>query len=427
MAPSSASHRRERISARPDIERAIFDGDRDLRSALEQSRALSPLWRDARAMTADGAAVVSSRQSLLKTAVRLTAGLAPGLHRSIERCRRVLGVTAPIDVFCVHDVKPNAFVLPPRGGRLTMGFSSSALQMLDDGELTSVIGHELGHAIFDHHAMMALTAVQGDERLAPIDAMRFFSWLRYAELSADRVGLLCCGDLDVALSAEFKMASGLSDQRVIGDVREASKQFAALEAEAIETDENDWFATHPYGPLRVRALELFARSTLFHALMGREGGELSESDLELEVTRVGDLMSPVFLSEKATCRREVGEFLVFAGVEVALADRRLKRSEVEVLRRLVGGEGKLADGIDEVVALSAEQRGDKIDALRGVLNVRLSPLRRGKLIEDVTAVALADRRLDAAELDVLYRLAAALGVDPLVVDRCVARPEGALD
>lgn len=140
-----------------------------------------------------------------------------------------------------------------------MCLASAALESLDDGELCSVISHELGHVIFDHHAMRPLLMYQEDERLAPIDAMRLFAWMRYAELTADRVGLLCCDDFDTAISAEFKTASGLSDPKFLGNIRDATKQYTSLSAD-LESSEEDWFSTHPYSPLRIRALDLFQQS-----------------------------------------------------------------------------------------------------------------------------------------------------------------------
>ncbi|MDW8251646.1 MAG: M48 family metallopeptidase, partial [Myxococcales bacterium] len=225
----------------------VFEGDSKLRDQLLQSRELVPFWREIAAMGPPP----DRRIDLLKRSIRLTPGLAPRLFTCIEHCRAVLGIQTPIDAFCQQDATSNAFVLPSRDGRITLCFTSAALEALDDGELCSVIGHELGHIIFEHHALRPLLLFQEDERLAPIDAMRFYAWMRYAELTADRVGLLCCDDFETAISAEFKMVSGLRDPKFLGNVRDATKQYTSLTEKELESSEEDWFATHPYSPLRI--------------------------------------------------------------------------------------------------------------------------------------------------------------------------------
>jgi uncharacterized tellurite resistance protein B-like protein len=418
-------HQQQAIRTTLDLGRVIFDGDRDLRAQLVGSKRLAKFWKE---LEASGfmAPVDSHRQQLLKKSIRLTPGIAPAFWKCVEHCRGVLGLDATIDVFCIQDPSPNAFVTPPYKNHITMGFTSGALESLSDGEICSVIGHELGHVLFEHFQLRGLLSFEEDERLAPIDAIRLYAWMRYAELSADRVGLLCCDDFDTAILAQFKLASGLSDPRVIGNVKEAALQYASLKAEAIERDADDWFTTHPYGPLRIKSLDLFAQSRTFHELRGRAEGTLSEAELEREVAEVIDLMNPAFLNEKGTCKAETRAFLVFGGVEIALADRKLKRSELDAIRSLAG-EGRLADNLDEIAAMTEEQRGDQIIAAANVLNLKLPVLRRRKIIEDMTAIALADRKVDDSERSILYALCNALGIPPIFIDETLSRPAAALD
>ena len=406
-----------------DRDAVVFDGDRELRQQLKSSRELSLFWKEIQA----AGPPPDRRIELLKRSIRLTPGIAPRLFACLEHCGRVLGLKAPIDVFCQQDPHRNAFVAPSRDGRILMIFTSALLDTLNDGELCSIIGHELGHVIFDHHALRPLMAFSSDERLAPVDAMRLYAWLRYAELTADRVGLLCCDDFDTAISAEFKMASGLSNPQFFGNLREATRQYTLWNDDDFETLEEDWFSTHPYSPLRIRALDLFQQSRTFARLRGRGGqGGLSDPEMERQVASVVDLMNPSVLHERRTGRREVREFLVYGGVEIAMADERMSRSELRAIQRLVG-EGNVAESIDEARAMSEEERGDILLELQRVLRVQLSLTRRRKLIEDLTAIAWADRRIHDQERESLYWLAQGLQVDSVFVDEALARPDRGLD
>lgn len=400
----------------------VFEGDSELRELLVQSRDLGAFWREIAAMGPPP----DKRIDLLKRSIRLTPGLAPRLFACIDHCRQVLGIKIPIDAFCQQDAASNAFVIPSRDNRITLCFTSAALEALDDGELCSVIGHELGHVLFDHHALRPLLLFQEDERLAPIDAMRLYAWMRYAELTADRVGLLCCDDFDTAISAEFKMVSGLSDPRFLGNVRDATKQYTSLTEKDLESSEDDWFATHPYSPLRIRALDLFQQSRTFGKLRGKGGGSLGEKDLERQVEALLDLMNPSVLNERTSCRREAREFLVYGGVEVALADSKLSRRELKALRQMVG-EGKILDSIDEARAMGEDERGEKLLDLQRTLRLHLPLIRRKKLIEDLAVIAWADRRVHAQEREALYWLAGGLGVEAMFVDETLARPEESVD
>jgi uncharacterized tellurite resistance protein B-like protein len=404
------------------LDKIVFDGDRDLRAELLKSRELAKFWKhiEASGPSPDG------RLGLLKTSIRLTPGITPTLFKAIDHCRKVLGMTAPVDVFCTQSAESNAFVIPPRGGRITMGITNLALQTLTDSELVSVVGHEFGHVLFDHFALRPLLQFENHEELAPVDAMRLYAWMRYAELTADRVGLLCCDDYDTAVSMQFKMISGLSEPRVLGDIKEAAAQYASLTAEAMERDANDWFSTHPYSPMRLRTLELFHKSRTFGTLRGRPGGSLSEKDLEAEVMAVMDLMNPSFLSKKTTCRRESRELLAYGGVAVAAADEKIDRSEIKAIKRLVG-EGKLVDKIDELAEMPAEQRTEKIIELTNMLRAHLPLVRRKKLVEDLCAIAMADKQIMQSEANELYALCGALGVDVMFVDETLSRPATALD
>lgn len=403
-------------------DKIVFDGDRDLRAELLKSRQLSKFWKhiEAEGPPPDG------RLGMLKTSIRLTPGITPGLFKAVEHCKQVLGMTAPVDVFCTQSAESNAFVIPPRGGRVTMGITNLALQTLTDGELVSVIGHEFGHVLFDHFALRPLLQFEQHEQLAPIDAMRLYAWMRYAELTADRVGLLCCDDYDTAVSAEFKMCSGLSEPRVLGNIKEAAAQYASITAEAMERDANDWFSTHPYSPMRLRTLELFHQSRTFGTLRGKPGGSLSEKDLEAEVAAVMDMMNPSFLSHKTNCRRELREFLAYGGVAVAAADEQIDKSEIKAIKRLVA-ETNLVDKIEELTEMDSSQRVDKIVELARMLRVQLPVVRRKKLIEDLCVVALADKKVMQAEANELYALANVLGLEPSFVDETLSRPAAALD
>jgi uncharacterized tellurite resistance protein B-like protein len=415
-----------------DLDQIVFDGDRDLRAALLADKRFVRIV----VAHADDSPALSARRQLLLSALRLRAEIAPDAFAALDEIHSVLGLRNKVELYCVASREINAFVVPPEDGVISVGLTSEALERLDPAELRFVLGHEMGHLLFDH-LRMDPNRVMSDERLAPVHVARLCAWLRYAELTADRVGLLCADDFDAAVRAFFKLTSGLSAAHFLQHADDCAHQLAELEAKQMESTEQDWFSTHPYSPLRVKALDLFARSETFHRLCGRSGSEaafhrllgksgkpLSEAALEQEVTRIMKHMDPSFLDGDDT---EGGrEFLALAGLAVACADGTIVASEERALKKIIGKRGVLSDGTG-LRELSAEAREERLRQLARELSARLTPLRRCKLIEDLVAVALADRKLAKQEIQVLRAAAELLGVQPQFVAEAVARARRPLD
>src|SRR5690606_25794016 len=115
------------------------------------------------------------------------------------------------------------------------------------------------------------------------------------------------------------------------------------------------------------------------------------------------------LRDEGDSRGAAREFLALAGLSVAYADGQYEEVERRVLKKLIGKRGVLADATG-LAELSPEARDDRLEQLARELRSRLSEVRRKKLVEDLVAVALADRRLAQAELDLVRKSARMLGV-----------------
>jgi uncharacterized tellurite resistance protein B-like protein len=301
--------------------------------------------------------------------------------------------------------------------------SSQLLEKMDEGELTFVFGHEIGHVLFDHFRMAPSVLLESRERLPPLQIARLYAWMRYAELSADRMGLICCRDLDAAIRAFFKLTSGLCDARFLKNAKEAAAQLDDLSQ--AESTEQDWFSTHPYGPLRIKAIEAFSRSATYHSVIGRVGGDLSERELETSVASIMRMMDPSFSDGQAECHAEIKEMLVLGGLTVACADGSFDRSEEQEIERLLGADIRI--GEESLAAVAEGAVRDRLAELGHHLAMRLSPVRRKKIIEDLIAIALADERLEDAEMQALDHCSRLLEIDPRFIEETLARVSTSLD
>lgn len=445
LAMSAADVATPVIETTLDFDRVVFAGDRALRSELLA-------YPEIRAALQQNQQRPERQAMPLRACTKLTNKIAPDVFASVERCKQVLGIRADIEIYSEPSQQLNAFVWPLEGGRVLIRCTHLLLERLDPTELSAVIGHELGHVLFNHHALM----IRETAALSPAVAIRFYAWRRYAEITADRVGLLCCDDLRAAIRGEFKSLSGLFDSQLLQSLEQSIAQFTEIKTTTLASDEIDWFSTHPCGPLRVTALGLFHRSHSFHSLLGRSGGDLDDVALETEVTAILDLMNPVALSQRLDCQPEVREFLKLGGAAIALSDQSLRFREMVAVGQLLAaidslgrqnhsgpgqflperilsaGQtlGKTSDGFlaaRDFQRLSTQDLLNRLGPVTDVLNQKLTLNARRRLLEDLAAVAVADQQLSPEETTTLRALAGWLQIDPAFVEGVVQRLHAELD
>lgn len=128
--------------------------------------------------------VQSVRRRLLATSVRLSPVMAPALTQIATECMARLGVNLPVELYAYSSPHFNAACVKPEEGRLYLMFSSSLLDHFDEEELRFVVGHELGHFVYQHHDIPVGYLLKGQQPVSPDLALKLTSWSRYAEVSA---------------------------------------------------------------------------------------------------------------------------------------------------------------------------------------------------------------------------------------------------
>ncbi len=403
-----------------DVEALRFDGERAV---------LEPLLRDPDYVAA--LAKVQVTRDELSTAirargpsmsrVRLRRPMAPGLFSLLDRCVSVLGLKAPVDLYVTNDGAFNAFVTVTRDRRIVIEVTSGAINHLAPAEMLYVLGHEIGHALLGH---LETPQVEGDDIIG-ITALRSYALQRYEEVSADRVGLLCCDDLDAALRAEFILTTGITNREALGDVR-AFVEHARRAIDAIDSRDAaalSGFDTHPYGEMRALAIDLFSRSKTFAALVGREGAALSEEKMEREVARLMRLMNPSVM-EAGLKDTDVAEFVVLAALAVAEATGGVSASERRALKKLARGHAEL---VERAQGLAFEEQQLRLVELAEVLATTLPVTDRAAIVADLTVVARADGRVSAREKHALEAIAELLCICVGGVDDTLAPLDHGID
>lgn len=164
--------------------------------------------------------------------VRVTNGQYPHIFRQTETACKALGIAVP-EIRIFHgggrfDVV--ALKQARRRGELVLTSEvASALAHTDDSRhLMMIIGRELGSLAAGHHNMWFLTDYLGELVFGFHQA-----WRRRCDLTADRIGMMICGDAQIAEQAVTmmyvgpRMSPGLDIDRALDEGAEVRERFSA--------------------------------------------------------------------------------------------------------------------------------------------------------------------------------------------------------
>jgi Zn-dependent protease with chaperone function len=219
------------------------------------------------------------RQLFLGDAVQVTAGQRPQLNAMWTEVLETLD----------WPDRPELYVSQtPIANAMAVGFDkpfvvihSGLLEILDEDEIRSILGHELGHIMSGHPTYTTIAVILmyfGVSNLPFLAAaallpfqLALLEWSRKSEFSSDRAGLLAVQDLNTVMSAEMKLAGGKS----YGDTLRVDEFIR--QAEAYETGGDAWdtvlkilntvMRTHPMHTVRAAELLRWQRAGGFDKIM----------------------------------------------------------------------------------------------------------------------------------------------------------------
>jgi Zn-dependent protease with chaperone function len=138
---------------------------------------------------------------------------------------QALEIKTRAEVFCLPLQEINAFAVVDvreAGTYSFIGVTAAALERLDDAELRSILGHELGHILFGNNRLDALISTDKNNPaitvLPALGESLFLRWRKKAEISADRVSLLASRDLRSTATSLLKATFGLSEKNLNLDI-----------------------------------------------------------------------------------------------------------------------------------------------------------------------------------------------------------------
>jgi Zn-dependent protease with chaperone function len=219
------------------------------------------------AMVAYSYAVTRSQhRALLEQARQVTPHDTPALAilvaESVARLQ-----AGGVQVFVAPDDRLNAYTFGLLSPKVVV-LHSPLLQVMDADELRFILGHELGHVRLGHTWLNSLVGgmagIPSPLMASAILAMAFLWWNRACEYSADRAGLLACGQPRKAVSALVKLAGGVG-AHTQADLAQVLYYIEAEDDHAL-ANLSEALSTHPMTVRRIEQLHCYATSAKYRRL-----------------------------------------------------------------------------------------------------------------------------------------------------------------
>ncbi len=391
-----------------NAEKIRYQNDLEMYEALLKAKEVIKVNEAISKMQEDGPS--STRRHLLATSVYLSKRMAPQIHKMADECYERLELEIPLELYVYSSAQYNAACFKPEAGRLLIMFSSSLLEAFEGSELRFVMGHELGHHVYRHHDIPIGYILRGKQRPDPKLALELFSWSRNAEISADRAGAFCAQDLNGVAKSLFKLASGLTGKTIEFNLEDFLAQVDQMKLEdqtpGQQASKEDWFSTHPFSPLRVKALQLFHDSELM-----LPGGN-SVADLEVGVQRTMSMMEPNYIDARTDAAKSMRRVLFSGAIAVADVSGGINEKEIKTFEDFLG-KGKFKPGLN--IERIKEELASRIKKCNELTNVT----QRMQVMRDLCLISKADGRTTKKEREVLNNIADGLEISRAFICQCM--------
>jgi hypothetical protein len=336
---------------------------------------------------------------------KLGQDLLPELYKPFKDVCEALNFTEPIEFYISNapDFNASASSSQEDGEPHLVNLNSGLVNALDEDELRFVIGHELGHIISKNVDIKGVIdfVFPGYQGIPLILYNKISLWDKLSELTADRYGLIACGNPNKCVSAFFKMSSGLSLNRFNLNFATFLEENEKL-LESFKKENTINVASHPMNPIRIKALEYFAQSKAYKSILG---GKSIESDPTL-TSNMEELTNLLLVIRNSELDQHRSLFIASAGLVMAGIDEQMKKEEYETIIQqlanfLIFPEQLLQGIIDQ------KSQNDVFQKSASTI-MQFNPAERDPMFEFLTSVALSDNQLFTKEIEFLYEVGANL-------------------
>ena len=271
-------------------------------------------------------------RNLLSSSVKVSENLFPKIASSIDNVFDRLGVKNNFNFFITanHIQTQAACAMMPQSLNAEIIITSKMVELLNPGELESVIAHEISHFYYQHSLYPPI-----EKARTRTEYLNFLNLSRAAEISADRAGLLGSGSIENSLRAMLKISTGLNDEHISFNFSSYLDQLRELKG--LQGNSNLLYATHPTFLNRMQALIWFSMTREYHQFFDtkKKGSyNISEIDKKIEGSIKKIIGNEVDVSNKEIFDKA----LLWGSLNLYLSDKKFSKAEQEIFIKKFGKE-----------------------------------------------------------------------------------------
>ncbi len=263
------------------------------------------------------------RSALYKNEIEVSSSLTPELARRLQKvCARLAVPETSIAAFIYPSPEVQAECFSTSADHCVVRFASGLVDLLSPEEFEFVAGHEIGHFLLSHGNIRLTSSGENPQ---------YYVRKRYQEISADRIGLISCGSIDIAIKAMMKTMSGLSSQHLRFDTNAFIAQLTKSEP---KNQDSEMTSTHPSILIRCRALLWFSMEGLVETHAQVDAGKLNRLN-ERVLRDFHRFVDRAVLKQKNILRTDV---LLWQIAREIILSGSFKKSAQDAVVSLIGAE-----------------------------------------------------------------------------------------
>ena len=233
--------------------------------------------------------------SVVASGIEINEHNYPELNKLVNECVKTLNIHRPYVIISSALSGLNAMAFGS-DEEPYVALSPLMVKTMSPTHLKFVIGHECGHVAMGHmiyHTVISIASVFASALpiIGPIintvGTLPLMAWSRRSEISADRAGLLCCGELEAAQRTLIQLEMPFMDASEI-DIPEYVANSERFLKKGVLRKINEFDDAHPIIPKRIKALDIFANSEKYYKITSQRISEdlLTDRDLDHKIESI---------------------------------------------------------------------------------------------------------------------------------------------
>lgn len=263
----------------------------------------------------------SHLSNLLSNSIKVTQEILPKVYKSIDNVFEKLKIENQFNFFVTADnYQANAACsLMSLSSKPEIILTSKLIELLNEKELEFVIGHEVAHYIYQHSVYPNPHNIEN--RTSKLNVLNLS---RAAEISADRIGFLACGELESSLRANLKLASGLSEKHL--NFKFSAYLDQLRELESLGKSDSQLWSTHPIFLIRIQALIWFSMTKEYHEFFEtKKKGTYSIAEID---DKIDNSIKKIIGDEIGQSNKEIFDrALMWGSLSLYLSDKTFTKKE----------------------------------------------------------------------------------------------------